>query len=33
MGINQFSSLDIITNWVWSENGWLAKMGVMDYAG
>jgi hypothetical protein len=25
--------LDIITNWVWSEKGWLAVMGVMDYAG
>ncbi|KAI9027330.1 ammonium transporter AmtB-like domain-containing protein [Phycomyces nitens] len=24
---------DIITYWVWSPNGWLAVMGVMDYAG
>ncbi|KAI8084352.1 ammonium transporter AmtB-like domain-containing protein [Gilbertella persicaria] len=24
---------DIITNWVWAPNGWLAKMGVMDFAG
>jgi len=24
---------DIITNWVWNPKGWLAVMGVMDYAG
>ncbi|CEG68897.1 hypothetical protein RMATCC62417_05065 [Rhizopus microsporus] len=24
---------DIITCWVWGPNGWLLKMGVMDYAG
>ena len=27
------NTLDIITNWVWSEKGWLAVMGVMDYSG
>jgi Amt family ammonium transporter len=24
---------DVITYWVWGYNGWLTKMGVMDYAG
>ncbi|OBZ88070.1 Ammonium transporter 1 [Choanephora cucurbitarum] len=24
---------DVITNWVWASNGWLAKLGIMDYAG
>ncbi|KAF9423490.1 hypothetical protein BGZ76_003648 [Entomortierella beljakovae] len=24
---------DVITYWVWAPNGWLATMGVMDYAG
>lgn len=24
---------DIITCWVWGPNGWLLKLGVMDYAG
>ncbi|KAF9166082.1 hypothetical protein DFQ26_008752 [Actinomortierella ambigua] len=24
---------DVVTYWVWGPNGWLTKMGVMDYAG
>ncbi|OZJ01623.1 hypothetical protein BZG36_05354, partial [Bifiguratus adelaidae] len=24
---------DVVTYWVWNPNGWLSKLGVMDYAG